>query len=294
MSALALAMMLTGAGAVQPAEPAYPVIVVPAPPAPPPPVRIGPPAPPLPPGYGRAARPPQRARLNLNSYFSVDDYPASALRDRHQGTTGVRLTVGANGRIVACDVITTSGSAALDAATCRILRSRARYTPARDAGGTPVQGTDFGRVTWRLSDRGRDSGGRAGIPVPAIRAVLRGRLQDHFTARDYPVPALRARAAGRTIVRLVVGTEGRVIACDVAGSSRSEALDAAACRIVRARARYAPARGAAGAPACDVFWGPVEWVPPPFPRRLRRARPESAPPPIERQLAPGACPGRTP
>ena len=105
------------------------------PPPPPPPVRTV---------------PPQRARANLNSYFSTDDYPAAALRGNDQGTTGFSLTIGPNGRVTDCSVTASSGSSALDQATCRILRSRARYTPARDASGNPTSGRDSGRVTWRL------------------------------------------------------------------------------------------------------------------------------------------------
>lgn len=111
-----------------------------------------PPTPPSPPPAPPPVRtvPPQRARANLNSYFSADDYPASALRGNDQGTTGFSLTIGPNGRVTECSVTSSSGSSALDQATCRILRSRARYTPARDASGNPTSGRDSGRVTWRL------------------------------------------------------------------------------------------------------------------------------------------------
>jgi periplasmic protein TonB len=122
-----------------PVPPAPPVVLAlppaPTPPAPPPPPRVV---------------PPQRARANLNSYFSGDDYPAAALRGSDQGTTGFSLTIGPSGRVEACTVTSSSGSAALDQATCRILRSRARYTPARDQNGNPTSGRDSGRVTWRL------------------------------------------------------------------------------------------------------------------------------------------------
>jgi len=123
---------------ITPPAPYVPPVVIAAPPAPapaPPPPRIV---------------PPQRARANLNSYFSADDYPAAALRGNDQGTTGFSLTIGTNGRVEACTVTSSSGSAALDQATCRILRSRARYTPARDQSGNPTTGRDSGRVTWRL------------------------------------------------------------------------------------------------------------------------------------------------
>jgi protein TonB len=119
-----------------PYVPPVPIAAPPAPrPAPPPPPRVV---------------PPQRARANLNSYFSQDDYPAGALRNNEQGTTGFALTIGPSGRVEACNVTSSSGSSALDQATCRILRSRARYTPARDENGNPTTGRDSGRVTWRL------------------------------------------------------------------------------------------------------------------------------------------------
>jgi protein TonB len=139
--------------AVQSPIPTPSPMVVPLPPPmlPAPPVmRPLPPAPPPPAPPPPRVVPPQRARANLNSYFSTDDYPAAALRGNEQGTTGFSLTIGPNGRVEACSVTSSSGSSSLDQATCRILRSRARYTPARDESGNPTTGRDSGRVTWRL------------------------------------------------------------------------------------------------------------------------------------------------
>lgn len=139
--------------AVQSPIPTPSPMVVPLPPPvmPAPPVmRVVPPAPPPPAPPPPRVVPPQRARANLNSYFSTDDYPAAALRGNEQGTTGFSLTIGPNGRVEACSVTSSSGSSSLDQATCRILRSRARYTPARDESGNPTTGRDSGRVTWRL------------------------------------------------------------------------------------------------------------------------------------------------
>lgn len=162
MSVLAMTMaVLQTAGEVQPmVHP--PIILRPGPPVPPVPPGahpypiIAPPSPP--PGYRpaparRVAVPPQRARANLQSYFSEDDYPASALRARVEGVTLVRLVVGPTGRVQDCSVIASSGNIALDQATCRILRSRARYRPAFDSAGAPVVGADRGRIVWRLPAR---------------------------------------------------------------------------------------------------------------------------------------------
>ncbi|MDQ4087219.1 MAG: TonB family protein [Pseudomonadota bacterium] len=93
---------------------------------------------------------PARAPASLASYVSPDDYPTSALRNREQGTTRFRLTVGADGRVTDCTITGSSGSAALDSATCRIMRSRARFTPARDSNGNPTSDTVGASLTWRI------------------------------------------------------------------------------------------------------------------------------------------------
>jgi len=107
-----------------------------------------PPAPPAPPKpvISQAAK----AKGNLPSLFSTDDYPSQALRNEEQGTTGVRLTVGTDGRVSDCQVTSSSGSSSLDATTCSILKRRARYTPAKDQSGQPITGTDSARIRWQL------------------------------------------------------------------------------------------------------------------------------------------------
>lgn len=94
--------------------------------------------------------PPGSQRSNLGSYFSRDDYPRTALRNREQGRVAFRLSIGHNGRVTDCVVTASSGSAALDEVTCRILRERTRYQPARDAEGNPTTGNDEGSITWVL------------------------------------------------------------------------------------------------------------------------------------------------
>lgn len=106
----------------------------PAPPAPPPPVK----------------REGARAKGSLVGLFSSDDYPNSALSANEQGTTAVRLTIGTDGRVAGCDITSSSGSSALDSATCTILRRRARFTPAVDSNGAPTTDTYAQRITWRV------------------------------------------------------------------------------------------------------------------------------------------------
>ncbi len=122
---------------IQPPPPITPRYV-PAPPAPP--------APPPPPRVSQAAR----AQGSLPGLFSTDDYPQAALRNEEQGTTAVSLTIGTNGRVSGCDVTSSSGSRSLDDTTCRILRSRARFTPAKDQAGSPISDTSSARIRWQL------------------------------------------------------------------------------------------------------------------------------------------------
>jgi TonB family protein len=100
------------------------------------------------PAAGTAGR--ARARANLASYLSPDDYPAAALRNNEQGLVAFTLDIGPDGRVAACRIRQSSGSAALDSATCRIMRSRARYTPARNARGVAVIDRQDANVRWVL------------------------------------------------------------------------------------------------------------------------------------------------
>jgi protein TonB len=122
-----------------------PMIVTPV--APPPQITVAPPKPPPPP-VRRIE--PARAKGNLPALFSTDDYPASALRNEEAGTTTVRLDIGPDGRVSACTITGSSGSSALDSATCRILRSRARFSPATDSSGAKVSDSMTQRIRWQI------------------------------------------------------------------------------------------------------------------------------------------------
>ena len=127
-----------------------PVQATPNPPpfVPTPVARPAPPAPPAPPPVRKIE--PQSASGNLQGLFRESDYPSSALDNEEQGTVAVVLSIGANGRVSNCSVSSSSGSRTLDSATCRVLTSRARFTPARDSSGNATTGTFRQRITWRL------------------------------------------------------------------------------------------------------------------------------------------------
>jgi protein TonB len=116
----------------------------------PPVAPIAPPRPPAPP----APKQSQARSLtgSLQSSFSNDDYPPSAMDNNEQGSVSVTLTIGPSGRVVGCNA-TGSASSTLKNATCRIATARARFSPALDANGNPMTST-YGpqTVTWRLAD----------------------------------------------------------------------------------------------------------------------------------------------
>lgn len=127
-----------------PAPPAL-RIPPPAPPAPPAP----PPAPPPPPSQARSVSPDG---LNRWAARIQGDYPSSALRREEQGTVGMRITVGANGRVEACTVTSSSGSSALDDAACRGMQRYARYNPALNAAGDPISSTASQSIRYVLPE----------------------------------------------------------------------------------------------------------------------------------------------
>lgn len=83
------------------------------------------------------------------AWITSDDYPPAAARKGIEGRVAYSLEVGADGRPTWCTVVSGSGSEVLDAATCRIVRRRAKFYPARE-NGNPVPGVYAGSVRWAL------------------------------------------------------------------------------------------------------------------------------------------------
>jgi len=98
---------------------------------------------------GQMIREPQE-QGTAQSYLSPDDYPAAARGSGAEGKVRFTLTIDPGGRVAGCVITRSSGSAVLDAATCRIIRRRARYTPAVDANGAATSGTIEQEIVWKL------------------------------------------------------------------------------------------------------------------------------------------------
>ena len=193
----------------------------------------------------------------LHSLVTIDDYPLAARRYDQQGQTSVLLSVDRTGRVSGCAVAASSGSPALDAATCRLFASRAQFEPARDASGRTVADIHAASVRWALQPA--PAADPAGT-VPGTPPTPRMPVPSYIFFEDYPDAALRARQQGRVAVRLEVSAAGRVTSCTVTASSRSSVLDATTCRILRSRVRFDPARDAQGVAVAGTFSTFVDWA----------------------------------
>lgn len=136
-----------------PPMPPPPHVMATPPPAPSPPVYAAPPPPPLRP-LPRPATGPRAAspRGNPGTWVISHDYPPRALRDEQEGATRFRLLVSADGRTSHCEVRESSGSLALDQATCTIIKRRARFNVALDGNGKPVEGSWSSAVRWQIPE----------------------------------------------------------------------------------------------------------------------------------------------
>ncbi len=98
-----------------------------------------------------AAPPTPATPKGRGNVISEDDYPDASRRAEEQGVTRVNYIVDSTGKVSACTVVQSSGSARLDDATCKIIIRRFRFNPAtRD--GQPVSETKSQPVRWQLKD----------------------------------------------------------------------------------------------------------------------------------------------
>ncbi|MDV3458317.1 energy transducer TonB [Sphingomonas sp. HF-S4] len=97
-------------------------------------------------GDGGAETPPRWVRGGLKD----SDYPDGAAEAGIGGTVGVRYLVWTDGRVRDCEITRSSGSAELDATTCRLIEARFRFRPSRDARGRPVPATIVENHSWMI------------------------------------------------------------------------------------------------------------------------------------------------
>lgn len=95
---------------------------------------------------------PPLPRGDPSLWFTNTDYPPEARRAKQQGRVEVEVIVDKGGSVKECRILTSSGSAALDAQTCELVRKRGRFDPATSKRGNPVYGVYTMSTRWVLSE----------------------------------------------------------------------------------------------------------------------------------------------
>ncbi len=104
-------------------------------------------------GQGQGAgggKPLQKIAGEINS---ARDFPRET-RDLRDGShVIVALTVGSDGRVKGCRIVTPSADPEADRITCRLATERFRFRPATDAAGNPVSSVYGWRQEWWVGPR---------------------------------------------------------------------------------------------------------------------------------------------
>ncbi|MFM7379470.1 MAG: energy transducer TonB [Erythrobacter sp.] len=160
------------------------------------------------------------------------DYPLDAWRDGEAGDIFYELKVNRAGKVTGCTADEGTASARLKAETCRLLRERAQFEPARDEQGRAVASVYSGVVSWKrepelgngsftiriaftLDERGEVHNCRILERSGAIPAGIQRSFEKE------PCPADRSRIPARD-------PEGRPVARDVVLTVSVESTPAAA------------------------------------------------------------------
>ncbi|RIV87597.1 TonB family protein [Aurantiacibacter zhengii] len=80
-----------------------------------------------------------------------------------------------------------------------------------------------------------------------------------ITTNDYSRSDLVREREGTAGYRLVIGSDGRVDACEITRSSGHASLDRNTCRLIESRARFEPATNNRGDRTVGTYTGSVTW-----------------------------------
>ena len=91
-------------------------------------------------------------RGNPGDWITNRDYRTSWINRGLEGIAGFTVQIDSRGRVNDCTITRSTGHAALDTATCRLVERRARFEPARDSTGNIVPGTYSNSVAWEIPE----------------------------------------------------------------------------------------------------------------------------------------------
>lgn len=142
-------------------------------------------------------------------------YPPVSVMTAEEGTTLVKVSIGADGVPTDVSVVKSSGSLRLDQATIDHIKTNWRWNaPVKDC--KPVAAQTEVNVTWNLRDAGA-------IQLQAV----------YMQASDYPPDALKLGEQGATTIGVAIATDGTVSQIQAFQSSGFPDLDARALELAR-------------------------------------------------------------
>jgi TonB family protein len=91
---------------------------------------------------------PAMSTKPLFTHFGPDDYPAVAVMKGDSGLVAITTLIDETGKIASCMVTQTSGYASLDAQSCAMITTRAKFVAATGPDGKPVKSVLESRIRW--------------------------------------------------------------------------------------------------------------------------------------------------
>ena len=95
--------------------------------------------------------------------------------------------------------------------------------------------------------------------ISPVGAIPRNGPSGWISTDDYARSDLIREREGTANYRLVVGSDGRVDACEITRSSGHATLDRNTCRLIERRARFDPATNTRGETVVGTYSGSVTW-----------------------------------
>ncbi len=89
---------------------------------------------------------------NPGRWITDSDYRSVWIRQDMSGVAGFAVTIDAKGRVSDCTITRSTGHAALDNATCKLVERRARFHAAKDSYGNAIAGTFSSSVNWKIPE----------------------------------------------------------------------------------------------------------------------------------------------
>ena len=86
-----------------------------------------------------------------------------------------------------------------------------------------------------------------------------GRVAEIFSTKDYPTEAVRNGQYGTIGVLVWIETSGRISTCEIIESNAAAVLEQTTCDLLKMRARFTPARDAAGNAVRAPSFARIRW-----------------------------------